>query len=178
MRSWGTGPPLHCARLGKEILGPRLRSIKGVADVQVLGGEDREVLIELDRETIASLGLRTESVASALGALEFNAPLGAVTHDARRMVISVRTAGLTTDAIALMPVGRTASGLPVLLRDCGTVRLTAAEPQSHFRINGKPAVTLVISKEPYVNTLRLADRVFARIGRDTVHAPGRSGSGP
>jgi hydrophobic/amphiphilic exporter-1 (mainly G- bacteria), HAE1 family len=160
----GDRTPAALRMLGREILGPRLRSIKGVADVQVLGGEDREVLIELDRETIASLGLRTESVASVLGALEFNAPLGAVTHDARRMVISVRTAGLTTDAIALMPVGRTSSGMPVLLRDCGTVRLTAAEPQSHFRINGKPAVTLVISKEPYVNTIRLAGRVFARIG--------------
>ena len=159
----GDRTPAALRTLGKEILGPRLRAIKGVADVRVLGGEDREVLIELNRETIASLGLRTESIASALGVLEFNAPLGAVTHDSRRMVISVRTDGLTIEAIALMPVGRTASGVPVLLRDCGTVRLTSSEPQSHFRINSKPAVTLIISKDPYVNTLRLADRVFARI---------------
>ena len=159
----GGRSPAALRTLGKEVLGPRLRSIKGIADVQVLGGEDREVLIELDPETIASFGLRTGSVASALDALEFNAPLGAVTRGARRMVLSVRAAGITTDAIARMPVGRTASGKLVLLRDCGTVRLTAAEPESHFRINGRPAVTLVISKEPYVNTLRLADRVFARI---------------
>ncbi len=159
----GDRTPAALRALGKDILGPRLRSIKGIADVHVLGGEDRELLIELNPEMIASLGLRIESIRSALAALEFNAPLGAATCGVRRTVLSVRTAGLTTDAIARMPVGLTASGMPVLLRDCGTARLASAEPESHFRINGRPAVTLVISKEPYVNTLRLAGRVLARI---------------
>lgn len=159
----GDRPPASLRALGKEILAPRLRTIKGVADVRVLGGEERQVLIELDRTAIAAMGLRLDQVASALRTMEFNAPLGAITRGTCRTVLSVRTAALTTDAVARLPVGRTTSGIPVFLRDCGTVRLTGADPEGYFRINGKPAVTLVVSKEPSVNALRLADRVAARI---------------
>jgi multidrug efflux pump subunit AcrB len=165
----GDRSPATLRAIGKDLLGPRLHAIKGVADVQVLGGEDREVLIELDPTAIASLGLKAASIASAIEGVGFNAPLGTVTQGARRTVISARTAGLTLDAIARTPVGRTAGGTPLRLDDCATVRLASAEPQNHFRINGKPAVTIVISKEPYVNTLRLADRVFARV-EDVRHS--------
>jgi hydrophobic/amphiphilic exporter-1 (mainly G- bacteria), HAE1 family len=158
----GDRSPATLRAIGRDLLGPRFRAIKGIADVQVLGGEDREVLIELDPAAIASLGLRPATIAAALEGLDFSAPLGATTQGTQRMVISVRTAGLTLEAIARTPVGRTAGGTPLCLNDCATVRLTSAEPQNYFRINGKPAVTLVISKEPYVNTLRLADKVFAR----------------
>lgn len=159
----GDRPAADLRKLGVDLLTHRLRSVSGVADVLVLGGEDRELLIELDREAITSLGLRTEAITAALDAIEFNAPLGAVTRAGRRTVVSMRTGRLDADAVARIPVGTTRSGTPVHLRDCGRVTLTGGEPQGYFRINGDPAVTLVISKEPHANALRVADRVFTRV---------------
>lgn len=159
----GDRSPAALRALGKEIVGPHLRSLRGVADVQVLGGQEREVLIELDPARLASLGLRGEKIASALSDADLRRPLGAVSQGTHRIVITGRTGDLSIDAIMRVPVGHTAAGLPVLLRDCGTVSISACEPESYYRINGRSAVTLVMSKEPYGNALRLADRVLARI---------------
>lgn len=159
----GNRAPAALRTVGKDLLGPRIRSISGVADVQVVGGEEQEVLIELDPDRVVSCGLALDQVRSAVNDLELNAPLGAITQGSRRTVVSARTAGLTPDAIGRTPVGSTASGRLVLLHECSTVRLAPAEPENYYRINGKPAVTLVISKEPSVNTLRLAATVFRRI---------------
>ncbi len=149
--------------LGRDVLAPRLRSTKGVADVRVEGGEEEEVRIELDRESVVSLGVQPGSVVSALGSLALNTPVGTLHDRDRRMVVSLRLADSSLEAIARTPVARTPSGMPVLLRDVGTVRLTPSQPYGYYRINGKPTVTLVIAKERHANALRVADRVFERI---------------
>jgi multidrug efflux pump subunit AcrB len=156
----GNRPAADLRTLGRDVLSPRLRGIRGVAEVQVEGGEEREIQIELKPDAIASLGLQIGAVTSALGAMECNASAGASHQGAHRKLLSVRTAGLTLEAIARTPVARTPSGAPILLRDIGTVRVTTAEPQSYVRINGRPSVTLVINKEPHVNALQVADRIF------------------
>ena len=58
----GTQSASVLRNLGQGEIALRLRSIRGVADVVVLGGEEEEVHIELDAQKILSLGLRVEEV--------------------------------------------------------------------------------------------------------------------
>ncbi len=159
----GTQSASVLRNLGQGEIAPRLRSIRGVADVVVLGGEEEEVHIELDAQKILSLGLRVEELTAGLNTLEYNAPVGVLSRSSTREIVSVRTADLTLDRLKRVPITHTSSGSPVRLGDIATVSLTTGEKTGLFRINGKASVTIRIDKDPSVNTLRLADGVSARI---------------
>ena len=159
----GKRPASTLRRLAHEELAPGLRTVRGVADATVFGGEEEEVRIELDAERILALGLHLEDVKAGLGVLEYSAPVGGIIRGARRKVVSVRNMGLTLHELERTTVARLANGAPVRIREVGTIRLTTGKPKTLFRINGKPSVTLVIDKDPAANMLRLADAVASRV---------------
>jgi multidrug efflux pump subunit AcrB len=167
----GVRPASVLRKLGQEVIVPCLRSIRGVANVVVYGGEEEEIRIELDAKKIEALGLNIDDVTGGLSVLEFNAPVGGFTDGSRRHIVSVRNAGLGLDELGRTPIARNAHGSPIRIKDIGAVRMATADPVSLFRINGRPCVTLVIGKDPSVNTLRLSDAVVARTGELRASLP-------
>ncbi len=150
-------------RYAQDQLASALLSIRGVAKVEVLGGEEREIQIELQTDRVRALGLTVDKVATAIGTLEFSAPVGIVNEPNGRAVVSIQNKNSKVAAILALPVHTTTNGTLIRLSDIGTVRDGFAEPRSFYRVNGKPSVTLVIDKEPHINTLRVADQVFAKL---------------
>ncbi len=159
----GPHPSHELRRYAEEQIVPALLSLKGIAHVQVLGGERREIQIELDPFRAAALGLRLEDVAPKLRELQFSAPVGSIPTAAGRYLLAVRNTQLTLADLEQSILTLTPSGAPVRLRDIGTLRDGLSEPRSFYRINGKPTVTIVVDKEPHINTLKLADAVFAKV---------------
>ena len=51
----------------------------------------------------------------------------------------------------------------VRLADVAEVTLTAAEPQSYHRIDGRPAVSLVVYRQAGVNAIDLSDRIEGKV---------------
>jgi HAE1 family hydrophobic/amphiphilic exporter-1 len=156
--------PAHVLRkFAEESIAPALLTIKGIANVQTLGGEQREIQIEIDPARVAALGLRVEDINARLRELHYNAPLGTLESSARRILIAVRNRTLAIRDLEQLIVGRTPRGTPVRLSHIGMVRDGFAEPRSFYRINGKPTVSIIIDKEPHTHTLALADAVFEKL---------------
>lgn len=138
---------------------PRLRTLRGVSEVRVEGGEDREVEVVLDPRAMNALGIRTDEVVSALANIESNQPVGSRHEGGHRISISVRNMDMTQEEIARVPVEYKPGGALVLLGEIGSVALTASEPYSYVRINGRPCVSIVIIKDPKASTLQVAETV-------------------
>lgn len=154
-----------------EHIVPALTSIKGVARVEIIGGEEREVHILLDPKRVASAGLTVDRVLTELREVEFNAPVGVLRSGAERVIVAVQNTNARIDDILALPLR--AHGHTLLrLRDIATVHDTIAETRSIFRIDGKPSITLVIDKEPNINTIQVADRVIARLDELADAFPG------
>ncbi len=155
-----------------EHIVPALLSVKGVARVELVGGEDRELHVLLEPGRLASAGLSVDAVSAALRDVEFAAPVGDVRVGSGRKIVAIQNRNATLEDILNLPLISGGQTAVVRLRDVGTVRDTVGETRSIYRIDGKPSVTLVIDKEPHVNTLEVADRVIERLQVLAAAAPG------
>jgi len=149
-------------KFAEEKIAPSILSVKGIARVQVFGGDRREIQIEIDPSKMRALGLGIDRLSGNLRQIEFNQALGIVNDYGSRTYISVRNTSASLEELRDYVLVATNDGA-IRVRDVGTVKDAQVEPTSFYRINGKPSVTIVIDKEPNVNTLRVADAVFAKL---------------
>ncbi len=149
-----------------DVIVPELLKIRGVSDVQVDGGRERLLEIELDPDRIAALGLRPDHAVIAVNDLQVVREAGAVREGPYTWAVTIRSRPVAAQdlrsAILRLP-GTTGERPPVRLDDVGVVRDTFEEPTSHFRINGSPAVGFQVMKEYGTNTVRLAETVRNRL---------------
>ena len=143
---------------------PELLQVNGVAAVEVSGGRDRLVEIALDENKIRALGIDPSYVWFKIGELEYVSEAGMVEKDGLLRTLAIRHRTGSSDELRQAPL-LTDQGRLVRVRDVATVHDTYEEAQSHYRIDGQPAVSFELHKEVGVNTVRVADAVKARLDR-------------
>lgn len=154
-----------------ERIVPALTSIKGVARVEIIGGEEREVHVLLDPKRVAAAGLTVDAILAELGDVESNAPVGMLQRGAARMIVAVENNHAGIDDILDLPLRNQGNAL-LRLRDIATAHDTVAETRSMYRIDGRPSITLLVDKEPHINTIEVADRVIVRLNELAAAFPG------
>ena len=82
------------AKYARDVIKPSLEQVDGVAAVEVKGGAEREVHVELDRARIDALGLSPIAIMQQLRSQNLNVPAGHYDEGARE--ITVRTVGSST----------------------------------------------------------------------------------
>jgi len=159
----GSISPREMRILADDVITDRLAKVRGVAAVNVIGGEEREISVAVDKDRLQAYGLPITAVVAAIKAANLNIPAGSIKEGARDY--SVRTVGEfeTADEIAnlrLYVPGRAgAPGSTIRLADIATVTDTVAEPKQISRLNGKPSVTISIQKQTGANTVEVAEGV-------------------
>ncbi len=156
-----------------EELRPQLVALDGVEEVAVYGGEEREILIELDRERMEAFGVRPADVAAALEAAELVRTAGKLLRTNAEWVVTVRNdVARVSDLQELIVVPDTIGvGDVVRVADVARISDTTAEPNRFYRIDGQPAVTLFLIRTIGTNALRVADAVKGKIGELRVELP-------
>ncbi|HVV48650.1 MAG TPA: CusA/CzcA family heavy metal efflux RND transporter [Polyangia bacterium] len=103
-------------------IGPQLRSVPGVVEVNSFGGEDRQYQVVIDPKRLQAAGLSVGEIATALERTNANAGGGYVEHDREQVVIG--TAGLVTslEDLKSVVIGATAQGVPITVGTIGDVR--------------------------------------------------------
>jgi cobalt-zinc-cadmium resistance protein CzcA len=106
-------------------IGPQLRTVPGVVEVNSFGGEDKQYQVVIDPRRLQASGLSVEEVVRALERTNANAGGGYVEHNREQVVIG--TAGLVTSLEDLRSVvlGATAQGTPITVGNVGDIRFGA-----------------------------------------------------
>jgi len=148
--------------LADKLIRQKLQSVDGVGDIQLVGGARREIHVNVDPEKLQAYGLTITDVVNAVRNQNVEIPggsLNAGTHE-----FTVRTMGRITNpqqfndiAIAIR------QGYVVKVSDIGVAEDSYQEPTTTSRLNGVPAVTLVISKQSGANTVATADALKKRL---------------
>ena len=103
-------------------------------------------------------------------------PGGSLNAGAREL--TVRTTGRIIDAAQFNQLTiANRKGYVVKVSDIGTAEDSYEEPRSAARLDGVPAVTLVVSKQSGVNTVATADDVKERLQEISADCPGCQGAG-
>lgn len=143
-----------------EDLEDAIETVKGVLDVRVIGGVEREIQIEVDPSRVAAYGVSFADLITIAQVENTNTPAGAL--DLGEAKYLVRTPGEFTSPEDLnnLIVKRGDTG-NVYLRDIATVKDGFKDLDSISRLDGKPSVTLAVSKRSGENIIAIARQVGA-----------------
>ena len=142
-----------------------LKRINGVADVEVAGGRERKILVEVDQRRLAAYNLSLERVISMIGMNNLNLLSGEMDQGKEKYLI--RTIGLykNVDDIKRIPVSTLPNGTIVRLKDVANVLDSYLEPTGYARVNVRPVVSLYIQKESTANTIKVANSIIKEVNR-------------
>lgn len=143
----------------------RLTVISGVADVELIGGAEREVHILLDRDKLAERGLSSTDVVRAVQQNIRIIPSGRVRQQGTEYSVKF-DADFT--AVAEMNGLEVASDKDsrCYLRDIGRVEMTTEEVRQKAFIDGKPCISFRVVKKAEANAVEVVRRV--RIAMDAI----------
>lgn len=143
---------------------PELQRIEGVALVEVQGGQDRLLEVVLDKRLMAAFNLNPYAVAQKLRDLDLVREAGSVRSGDNEWTVTIQNRAASAQDIR-SAILTTSEERLVRVSDVAAVHDTHEEPQSHYRVDGRPAVGLELRKEIGANTVRVADAVKERIAQ-------------
>lgn len=147
-----------------EDMEDQIEAIEGVLDVEVIGGVEREIQIEVDAERVAEYGVSFADLIAVVAQENVNTPGG--TMDLGEAKFLMRTPGefKNPDDINDLVVKQGPEGT-VYLRDVATVRDGFKDTETISRLNGEPSVSLTVIKRSGANIVEIADEVNEEIER-------------
>lgn len=141
-----------------------LARIEGVAKVQIVGGESREIQVNVDGEKLKYYNLSLLQVSQAINSANMDFPTGSVRN--KDQDILVRLSGKIKNLEVLRDlVLTTKEGAPVYLKDVAEVHDTKEETETISRINGQNSLGILISKQSDGNTVQVAANVKEELAR-------------
>ncbi len=133
-------------------------TIAGVLEARVDGALEREVQIQVDPARLAKYNLSPFDVASAVQAEHVSIPGGTI--DIGSSTYTVRVPGELRDPYGFGALVVTAGPEgPVYVRDVADVEFGFEERQTISRYNGRPCITIGVTKRAGENIIRIADEV-------------------
>jgi HAE1 family hydrophobic/amphiphilic exporter-1 len=149
--------------LADDVITDRLAKVRGVAAVNIIGGEEREINVAVDKNRLQAYGIPITAIVQAIRTANLNIPAGSIKEGARdysvRTVGEFRTAEEIADLRIYIPGRSGAPGSTIRLGDIATVTDTVAEPKQISRLNSKPSVTISVQKQTGANTVEVADGI-------------------
>jgi hydrophobe/amphiphile efflux-1 (HAE1) family protein len=140
----------------------RIERIAGVGQVVILGGQDRQIDVDLDAIRLAATGVSALEVERAIASGNVNVPGGQI-----KMGPVSRTLRVEGRAIDPLDIGnivvRQNGNHPVRVSDVADVFDTEKDAETAAVRNGAPAIALSVRKQTGTNTVAVVDAVKAAV---------------
>ncbi len=144
------------------VLQQKLLQTPGVGDVTVGGGALPAVRVELNPDRVSHYGISLEQIRSAIANANVNLPKGSISANGQAYSISANDT-LYAPADYGPLIVKQNGGEVVHISDLGYVREDIENLQNYGLSNGKPAVLLIVNKQPNANVIDTVDAVKAAL---------------
>src|SRR6185312_7380471 len=135
-----------------RVVQPKLQTVDGVANAQILGGQTFAMRIWLNPKKMAALGITPLQVRTALAANNFTTAAGQIKGDFVQTTINAQTSLASAEAFGQLVVAARGDAL-VRLNDIAEIALGAEDVNSTSAFNGLKAVFIGIYSTPTANPL-------------------------
>ncbi len=152
-------PPTEFYQFLKDHVQPRLAQLKGVGQVRLIGGEEREIRIQLDAQKLRANGLSVPQVAGAVKAANLDFPTGKVKDSDGEFIVRVAGKFASVDELASLVIAELPSGGKIRLSDVADVQDGSKENLTFSRLNGQDAVGIQIYKQSDANQVEVSSVV-------------------
>lgn len=148
----------------------RIERIPGVATVDIWGGLEREIQVNVHPGRIRSLGLSLDQIVQAIREANINVPAGTIEQG--QFDVTLRTPGEFTSIQELRAiVVAVRNGAPIYLAQVADVLDGHQRRTRIIRINGEPGVRLAVRKQAGTNTVQVAQDVLRELDRVNADIP-------
>ncbi len=144
-----------------SILAQKIAQVNGVGIVNISGGAQPAVRVDVNPNALAHYGISLTAVATALRSANANTPKGMLEDRDNRWVM------FATDQLPVDPAKYVSlivayrNGAPVRLSDVARVTEGIADLRNSGYANGKPAVVMSMNRQPNANIIKTVDRIKA-----------------
>ncbi|MGJ3236034.1 efflux RND transporter permease subunit [Marivirga sp.] len=154
--------PMELRTLSDWTIRPRVKSIGGIANVVVIGGDYKQYQVMADPEKLKYYDISLAELLEKVEESNVNAPGGFLNEYGNQYIIKGSGRAYSIEQLAESVV-KSVNGQSIKIKDVAEVKVGAADKIGDASLNAKPAVILTIAKQPDVNTLELTERLDAAI---------------
>ena len=154
-----------------NVVAQRVAQVNGVGDVEIGGGSLPAVRISANPFLLNKYGVSMEDVRAAIQSANANRPKGALEGAGQRYQIYTTGAGRKAkDYAGLIVAWRGDAGIK--LSDVADVTDSVADTRTLGLFNGKPAIIVLITRQPGANIIETVDSVRAALPELRAQLPG------
>ena len=151
----GSGGVDRVRNIVDEEVVDELENIDGIAAVQVYGGRERAIEVQLDREACNALNLTPSRVSSLLSSnAQEKVFVGTVNETHEHYFVHVNSSYTKVSDLENLVV---APG-PIFLKDVATLFFDLKEETSYSRVNGKESISVSLVSDAQANLIDLSHR--------------------
>jgi HAE1 family hydrophobic/amphiphilic exporter-1 len=162
--------PLQVRDLIDNQVKHRIERVPGVASLDIRGGLEREIHVDLDPEKVKALGLPINQILSRIRDENITLPAGNIEEGV--LDITVRTPGVYTNLDEIRhTVLAVHDGVPIRLDNIASVEDSWQKVTRIVRVNAKPGIRFSVNKQSGKNTVDVAEGVLKEIDRINEDIP-------
>ena len=154
--------PIELTELIEVQIRYRFARIPGVAQVDVWGGFNREVRIELDPDRLKAVGLPLDQVLDAIRDANLDLPTGKIEQGRYEVMLRAPAEFINLDQIRDTVIAQS-DGVTVTLGQIAEVKDTYEKLTRIVRVNGGRGLRVAIRKQAEANTVEVSKRILEEI---------------
>ncbi|XBS68755.1 MdtB/MuxB family multidrug efflux RND transporter permease subunit [Acerihabitans sp. KWT182] len=163
-------PMIQVRDMVETRLAQKISQVAGVGLVSISGGQRPAVRVKLNAQALASHGLDSETVRSAISAANVNTPKGSLDGPQRAMTLSANDQMKTADDYRRLIISWQ-NDAPVRLGDVAAIEQGAENVNLGAWANGQAAIVMDIQRQPGANVIATADDIRALLPALTASLP-------
>ena len=139
-----------------ETMKPRLQRNRGIGEIAVTGGTEREIKVELDPYKLKAFNLSAPEVYSKIQAANTITPAGTVTDGGKKFILMVSGELKSLEQVENIILSNN-NGQTLRLADIAKVSFGTKERETYTRVNGKNSIGVIIEKTKDGNIVEIAN---------------------
>lgn len=163
--------PEGLRKIIEDIIQEPIKRVTGVANVEVGGGRERKILIEMDQSRLKAHGVTMDMVLSAVGRNNLNLLVGDFKYEDSKFLVREIGEFNSVDEIKNIGVKVISGGSIIRLKDVASVKDSYLEPSGFARLNERPTVSVYVQKESTANTITVVKNIKKEVGTITKLIP-------
>lgn len=155
--------PEELRKIVDEKIKDRVQRVEGVARVEVAGGRESKILVEVDKRRLQAYSLPIRRIVDIININNLNLLAGELKRAKDKTLVRTIGEAESLGDIKDLAVAVTDKGSIVRVKDVAKVEDGYLDPVGLSRVNTRPSVSLYIQKESLANTVKVASRIEEEI---------------
>lgn len=145
--------------LMKQRVKPALSRVEGVGQVTLVGGQEREIQVQVNRDKLEQNKLSLLQVVQAIQAANLDFPTGKIKSEREQILVRLAGKFQSLDDLRNLSLYTQPNGLSIKLADVADVQDVQKDADDINRLNGRGAIGILIQKQSDANSVAVSEEV-------------------